>query len=156
MSSIEFLPFIHSQILQVVVSHLLGIKTRNHYHNDSGVETGIFQDINIVTLDDRCLPLCMAWGGVTKPASSIPLFPNFSASPKYTLRSEDHIYIWQVLLQLSCGDTCQIWMQCTEYNRYFCKIENFAYKEINRWSFSNPHHRSATICRVFQRKMSML
>ena len=28
-----------------------------------------------------------------------------------------------------------------ESNGYFCKIENFAYGEINEQSFSNPHHR---------------
>ena len=26
-----------------------------------------------------------------------------------------------------------------ESNRYFCKIENFAYGEISEQSFSNPH-----------------
>ena len=42
-------------------------------------------------------------------------------------------------MQLSCGDTCQIWMWCKESNMHFCKIENFAYGEINERSFSNPH-----------------
>ena len=41
--------------------------------------------------------------------------------------------------QLSCGDTCQIWMWFRESNRYFCKIENFAYGEISERGFSNPH-----------------
>ena len=45
----------------------------------------------------------------------------------------------QLSPQLSCGDTCQIWMWCKEYHRYFCKIENFAYGEIKERSFSNPH-----------------
>ena len=26
-----------------------------------------------------------------------------------------------------------------EHDRYICKIENFAYREINEQSFSNPH-----------------
>ena len=37
-------------------------------------------------------------------------FPNFSTSPKYMLAIEYHVHIWQVSPQLSCGDTCQIWM----------------------------------------------
>ena len=49
-----------------------------------------------------------------------------------------HVNIWQVSPQLSCGDTCQIWMWFREFNRYFCKIENFAYGEISERSFSNP------------------
>ena len=68
-------------------------------------------------------------------------FPNFSASPKYMLAIVYHVHIWQVLPQLSCGDTCQIWMWCKWSNRYFDRIENFAYGEINERSFSNPHPR---------------
>ena len=52
-----------------------------------------------------------------------------------------HVYIWQVSPQLSCGDTCQIWMWFKESNSYFCKIETFAYWEVNEWSFSKPHPR---------------
>ena len=66
-------------------------------------------------------------------------FPNFSESPKHTLAIEYHVYIRQVSPQLSCGDTCQIWMWLKGSNRYFCKIENFAQGEISRQSFSNPH-----------------
>ena len=66
-------------------------------------------------------------------------FPNFSESQKHALPIEYHAYIWQVSPQLSCGDTCQIWMWSKEYNRYFCKIENFACGEISERSFSNPH-----------------
>ena len=66
-------------------------------------------------------------------------FPNFSESQKHTLAIEYHVYIWQVSPQLSCGDTCQIWMWSKESNRYFCKIENFACGEISERSFSNPH-----------------
>ena len=58
---------------------------------------------------------------------------------KQTLAIEYHVYIWQVLPQLSCGDTCQIWMWFRESNRYFRNIENFAYGEISERSFSNPH-----------------
>ena len=54
------------------------------------------------------------------------------------LAIEYHVYIWQASPQLSCGDTCHIWMWFKESNRYFCKIENFAYWEINERSFSKP------------------
>ena len=50
-----------------------------------------------------------------------------------------HVYIWQMSPQLSCGDTCQIWMWFKGSSSYFCKIENFAYGEINEQSYSNPH-----------------
>ena len=66
-------------------------------------------------------------------------FPNFSALSKHTLDIKYHVYIWQVSPQLSCGDTCQIWMWFKESNSYFCKTENFAYREINERRFSNPH-----------------
>ena len=66
-------------------------------------------------------------------------FPNFLESQKHALAIEYHVYIWQVSPQLSCGDTCQIWMWSKESNRYFCKIENFACGEISERSFSNPH-----------------
>ena len=69
-------------------------------------------------------------------------FPNFSESQKHTLAIEYHVHIWQVSPQLSCGDTCQIWMWSKESNRYFCKIENFACGEISERSFSNPHTRN--------------
>ena len=68
-------------------------------------------------------------------------FPHFPLLSKQTLAVEYHVYIWQVSPQLSCGDTCQIWMWFEESNRYFCKIENFAYGEISERSFSNPHPR---------------
>ena len=70
-------------------------------------------------------------------------FPNFWGSWKHTLGMEYHVYIRQVSPQLSCGDTCQIWMWFKESSRYFCKIENFACEEINERSFSNPHPRSS-------------
>ena len=76
--------------------------------------------------------------------SQFPLFryfSHFSASPKYMLAIKYHVHIWQVSPQLSCGDICQIWMWCEESNRYFSRMENFAYGQINERSFSNPHTR---------------
>ena len=49
-----------------------------------------------------------------------------------------HVHIWQVLAQLSCGDTCQIWMWCKQSNRYLDRIKTFAFGEINERSFSTP------------------
>ena len=66
-------------------------------------------------------------------------FPKFSSLSKHTLTVEYRVYIRQVSPQLSCGETCQILMWFKESNMYFCEIENFAYGEINEWSFSNPH-----------------
>ena len=66
-------------------------------------------------------------------------FPKFSASWIHALSIECHVYIWHVSPQLSCGDTCQIWMWLEEFSRYFRKIENYTYGEINERSLSNPH-----------------
>ena len=76
--------------------------------------------------------------GVTKPIVLFRFFPNFSPLSKYTLDFEYHVYIWQVSPQLSCGDNCQIWMWFKEHDRYICKIENFAYREINEQSLGTP------------------
>ena len=58
------------------------------------------------------------------------------------LTIEYRVHIWQVLLQLSFGETCQIWTRFKECNRYFCEIEYFAYGEIDELSFvtSTPAH----------------
>ena len=77
----------------------------------------------------------LKWG-VTKPISSVPLFSEFSSLVKHMLTIEGHVCIWQVSPQLSCGDTCQIWMWFNEFDNHFCK--NFAFREINQRSLSNP------------------
>ena len=69
-------------------------------------------------------------------------FPILSALSNHTLPIEYHVYIWQVLPQLSCGDTCQIWMWFEKSNMYFCHVEILAYGKINERSFSNPHPRT--------------
>ena len=78
------------------------------------------------------------WGLISQ-FSPFRYFPHFPLFSKQTVAIEYHVYIWQVSSQLSCGDTCQIWMWFRESNWYFCKIENFAYGEISERSFSNPH-----------------
>ena len=74
-------------------------------------------------------------GGVTKSISSVLLFFHI---PKQTSAIEYHVYIWHVSPQLSCSGTCQICVWFKESDRYFCKIKNFAYGEINERTFSNP------------------
>ena len=58
---------------------------------------------------------------------------------RHNVAIEYPVYIWQVLPQLSCDDTCQIWMWYEEFNMSFCHIGNFAYREINERSFSKHH-----------------
>ena len=79
----------------------------------------------------------LGWGLLSQ-FSPFRYFPHFPLLSKQTLAIEYRVHIWQVSPQLSCGDTCQIWMWFGESNRYFCKIENFAYGEISERSFSNP------------------
>ena len=95
-------------------------------------------------ISDSVTPQCIwfgdsGWGLLSQfpPFCYFPIF--FSALPNPTLAIEYHVYIWQVSPQLSCVDTCQIWMWFEESNMYFCQVENFAYGEINKQSFSNPH-----------------
>ena len=56
--------------------------------------------------------LAYRWGfmGRVNYANSIRYFAYFSASWIHTLAIEYHVYIWQMSPQLSCGDTCKIWM----------------------------------------------
>ena len=81
----------------------------------------------------RC---CVCPGGGANFLRSV-IFHIFRFLSKQMFAIEYHVYTWQVSPQLSCGDTCQIWMWFRESNRYFC--ENFAYGEISERSFSNPH-----------------
>ena len=64
---------------------------------------------------------------VTKPIPSVSLFSWFFKIAISTLAIEHYVCIWQVSPP-----------GLTESNRYFCKIENFAYGEISERSFSNP------------------
>ena len=82
------------------------------------------------------MPLIDQGWGLLSRFTPFRYFPNFSTSPKYLLAIEYHVHIWQVSPQLSCGDTCQIWMRFKECNRYFCDIEKCAYREIDERSFN--------------------
>ena len=84
------------------------------------------------------IPRVQGWGLLSQ-FSPFRYCPHFPILSKQALAIEHCVYIWQVSPQLSCGDTCQIWMWFRESNRYFCRIEKFAYGEISERSFSNPH-----------------
>ena len=55
-------------------------------------------------------------------------WPHFSV----LFTSGYHVYIWQVLTQLCCCDTCQIWMWFKVFDGYFWMISK-------EWSFSDPY-----------------
>ena len=44
---------------------------------------------------------------------------------KYLLHPLNHIHIWQVSLQLSCSDTCQIWMWYWIGKQYLIILKNW-------------------------------
>ena len=94
-----------------------------------------------VTASEKVMILVSLGWGLLIQFSPFRYFPHFPLLSIQTLAIEYHVYIWQVSPQLSCDDTCQIWMWFRESNRYFCKIENFAYGEISERSFGNPHPR---------------
>ena len=64
-------------------------------------------------------------GGLLSQFPPFPYFPHFSALWIYTLAIEYHVYIWQVSPQLSCGDTCQIWMWLNNLTYIFLQDRNF-------------------------------
>ena len=78
--------------------------------------------------------------GLLSPFPPFRYSLNISALSKHTLVIECHVYIWQMLSQLSCSVTCQIWKWFRQWSWYFCEIAIFANGEINEWSISDPHH----------------
>ena len=76
-------------------------------------------------------------GGLLSQFSLFHCFPSFSDLSKDWFPIK-YVHIWQMLLQLSCGDTCQIWMRLKKCSRYFCELKNFPYRKNNEWSFSTP------------------
>ena len=87
----------------------------------------------------------LRWSGLIKVGpgwwllsqfSPFPYFSDFSELlSNHTLAIGCHLFIWHVSPQLSC----QLWKWLNQSNRYFFKIENIAYGEINEMRFSNPH-----------------
>ena len=89
----------------------------------------------------QLMKICHNWPGVgdTKLIPQFCYFLYFSTLSKQWSPIEYHVQIWQVSLQLSCCDTCQIGKWFNQPNRYFCKIQNFLHGKINKQSFSAPH-----------------
>ena len=75
--------------------------------------------------------------GVNKSISCIALFSQFFIIVK-THVSYWISHFWHVSPQLSCKDTCKVWLWFKESNRFSCKIKNCAYGEINKRRFRNP------------------
>ena len=94
-----------------------------------------------ITLFSRYIAAATPGVGLLSQFPPSRYFPNFLVLSKHTSSIEDHVYIWQVSPQLSCGGTCQIYTWFKESKRYFCQIENSACGEISKRSFSNPHPR---------------
>ena len=74
--------------------------------------------------------------GVTKSNSTVPLFSPFFNIIKHWFPIEYHVHIWQVPLQLSTGDTRQIWKWLRAPNIWLCK--KILNGTNNKRNFSNP------------------
>ena len=80
----------------------------------------------------------LGWGSLSQ---FLPFhyYPSFLELSKHRLLIEYHFHIWQMSLQLSCRDTCPIWMWSNGCNMHICEIKNMPFREINEKSFSGPH-----------------
>ena len=96
--------------------------------NDYPADKSTISDMFVYT----CLKYNIPWVRVTKLISSVLVISSCSNIAK------TRFHIRQVSPQLSCGDSSKIWMWFKESNPYICKIENFAYGEIQERGFSNP------------------
>ena len=65
-------------------------------------------------------------------------FPNYSSLSKHTLTVKYRVYIWQVSPQLSCGDTCWIWMWFEESNMYFYMIKILLTEKLTNGALVTP------------------
>ena len=88
------------------------------------------------TLEWYCLQV-LGWGLLSQ-FSPFRYFPHFPLLSKQMLAIEYHVYIWQVSPQLSCSDTCQIWMWFKESNRYFCKIKILLTEKLANGALITP------------------
>ena len=77
------------------------------------------------------------WWGLPSQFFPFRYFPNLAEQSEYRLFIWYNYHIWQMSLQLSCGDICQIWTWFEECNMYFLDIRNILDGEI--WSISYPH-----------------
>ena len=89
----------------------------------------------------------LGWG-LLKLRSSISPLAKFSILQKCLLHSLNHIHIWQVSPQLSCGNTCQIWTSYSIANMYFGDVQILGKKRNGGNRLSNPHPRSGHLSLV--------
>ena len=84
------------------------------------------------------------WGGLSQ-FSLFYYFSRFSELSKHQLIIKYQIHIWQVLLQLGCGDTCQIWMWFDELTCTFAWLKLSLMEKWTNWALvtSTP---SKTLC----------
>ena len=64
-----------------------------------------------------------AWG-LLRQFRPFRHFPHISSWSKHKLATGYYVYVWEMSPQLSCADTCEIWMWFEEYNWYFCLRRN--------------------------------
>ena len=75
--------------------------------------------------------ICWLCVGVLGLFSHLIIFFNFQY---YRNIVKYHIYIWQLSMQLSCIDTCQILMWYSGSSRWYCKNRKFPIGRINKHS----------------------
>ena len=115
---------------------------RSHYKTQTMVKFIVFYR--------HCVGIVLnqlGWGLL----SQFPLFryfPNFSVMSKHLLAIEHHVYILQVLPQLSCGNTCQIWKWFKQSDT-FARSEILLTESINERNFSDPFPISAYIITIY-------
>ena len=94
---------------------------------------------------NKFLSIYLGWG-LLKLRSLISPWAKFSILQKYLLYSLNHIHIWQMSPQLSCGDTCQIWTRYSIVNVCFDNNGKYGkFRNGDNW-LSNPHPCSLWHC----------
>ena len=89
------------------------------------------------------------WGprrGLPNLRSLISLQAKFSILPKCLFMSLNRIHISKVLLEMSCGDTCQIWIWYSIANVCFCNAENVWKKQNWGNRLCNPYPWPLNVC----------
>ena len=76
-------------------------------------------------------------------------FSNFSTSLKYMLAIEYHVHIWQVSPQLTCRDTCQIWMTFKDATLRCWKFCSFMWRQNGGECVSNHQSHDCLLSRLF-------
>ena len=120
-----------------------GITRMQWVNNDQlvycGSDSVFYHEYNLPVPLLSCSPQVgdQRWGYLSNLLCSV-FSPFFSEWPKHWLLIEYHIHISQVSLQLSCGDTCEIWMWFKGSDWYFCKSNISPDKNIDEQSLVIP------------------